>query len=415
MPKNITSVEWQALDIPPGLAFDQATGTFTGTPGEAGDFTVPVTVTTNYGTDTKDVMITIEESEKEWKTIRGGSGVYTHKCIDLGGELLFFGNVSQSLYGHGLFFSYNPNTKQFSESLSLLTGEPVTSDHGDDNDRFYNCAIDPVTKKWIAIFGSYIRTPEGVKQFEDDNINFYSVICCGSPVLQKFCAIGRYNDECTSYIFDINGNLIGKNAYDDNGLSPAAMRVDFNRIWSSPNVICWSNSLNKFFVILRTAPDTTPTWIAYSNGGLIWNKYIFQNASGVLPCFITEMNDYLLAACGLSYSGNKGISASSSISKSTDGYNFEAIKTISGYIPSGDIFNGVAYSQDKNTLCMIGEYASTFITTDLINYTIKRLPISNHAIAPDCGVIWSDTIKSFIVIPGSHAAREGQTFYTLHL
>ena len=60
MPKNITSVEWQAQDIPSGLAFDSQTGTFTGTGEEAGIFTIPVTVTTNYGTDTKDVKITIE-------------------------------------------------------------------------------------------------------------------------------------------------------------------------------------------------------------------------------------------------------------------------------------------------------------------------------------------------------------------
>ena len=61
MPKNITSVEWQAQDIPSGLAFDAQTGTFTGTAEDVGTFTIPVTVKTNYGTDTKDVLITVEK------------------------------------------------------------------------------------------------------------------------------------------------------------------------------------------------------------------------------------------------------------------------------------------------------------------------------------------------------------------
>ena len=58
MPKNITSVVWSASNLPSGLSFDTATGTFSGTPTVAGEYTVPVTVRTNYGEDTKDVVIT---------------------------------------------------------------------------------------------------------------------------------------------------------------------------------------------------------------------------------------------------------------------------------------------------------------------------------------------------------------------
>ena len=60
MPKKITSVNWTASGIPSGLSFNEETGTFTGTAGEAGEYTVPVTVRTNYGTDTKDVTVTVE-------------------------------------------------------------------------------------------------------------------------------------------------------------------------------------------------------------------------------------------------------------------------------------------------------------------------------------------------------------------
>lgn len=59
MPAQITSVKWTAQNIPSGLTLDEATGTFSGTATEVGEYIVPVTVETNYGTDTKDVSLNI--------------------------------------------------------------------------------------------------------------------------------------------------------------------------------------------------------------------------------------------------------------------------------------------------------------------------------------------------------------------
>lgn len=50
MPQQITRVKWTASNVPSGLSFDA----------EGGEYTVPVTVETNYGTATKDVMIEVE-------------------------------------------------------------------------------------------------------------------------------------------------------------------------------------------------------------------------------------------------------------------------------------------------------------------------------------------------------------------
>ena len=60
MEKRITSVQWSATGLPAGLSFNTATGTFSGTPSEAGDYTVPVMVKTNYGQDSKNVIINVE-------------------------------------------------------------------------------------------------------------------------------------------------------------------------------------------------------------------------------------------------------------------------------------------------------------------------------------------------------------------
>ena len=62
MPKNITSVEWSATGVPSGVSFNTQTGTFSGTPEAEGTYTVPVHVETNYGEDTKDVVIEIESA-----------------------------------------------------------------------------------------------------------------------------------------------------------------------------------------------------------------------------------------------------------------------------------------------------------------------------------------------------------------
>lgn len=59
MPKNITSVNWTASSIPSGMNFDTSSGTFSGSPDEPGEYSVPVSVTTNYGSDTKDVEIKV--------------------------------------------------------------------------------------------------------------------------------------------------------------------------------------------------------------------------------------------------------------------------------------------------------------------------------------------------------------------
>lgn len=60
MPKNISFVQWEANNLPAGLSFDNYSGTFSGTTNsEPGEYNIPVSVSTNYGTDKKDVNIEI--------------------------------------------------------------------------------------------------------------------------------------------------------------------------------------------------------------------------------------------------------------------------------------------------------------------------------------------------------------------
>ena len=60
MPKNITSVNWTATNLPTGLSIGQSTGKISGTPNvQPGDYTASVTVTTNYGSDTENIKIKV--------------------------------------------------------------------------------------------------------------------------------------------------------------------------------------------------------------------------------------------------------------------------------------------------------------------------------------------------------------------
>ena len=60
MPKNITSVTWSATGLPSALTINPSTGVISGTPNvQPGDYVANVTVTTNYGNDTKPVTIRV--------------------------------------------------------------------------------------------------------------------------------------------------------------------------------------------------------------------------------------------------------------------------------------------------------------------------------------------------------------------
>ncbi len=69
MAKNITSVVWEATGLPDGLSINASTGVISGTPTvQPGTYTATVKVTTNYGTDSKQITINIAVPES-WKPV----------------------------------------------------------------------------------------------------------------------------------------------------------------------------------------------------------------------------------------------------------------------------------------------------------------------------------------------------------
>ncbi len=69
MGKNITSVSWEATNLPSALTINQDTGVISGTPTvQPGDYMTTVKVTTNYGTDSKTITIRVKIPES-WKPV----------------------------------------------------------------------------------------------------------------------------------------------------------------------------------------------------------------------------------------------------------------------------------------------------------------------------------------------------------
>ena len=96
MPPRIEWVQWgYTPPLPRGLKFDEETGTFSGTPTVPGEYTVPVFVETEYGSDIKDVEIKVE-------TATYGYGVYSARRFYTGtavGKELFIKNSAPDADG----------------------------------------------------------------------------------------------------------------------------------------------------------------------------------------------------------------------------------------------------------------------------------------------------------------------------
>lgn len=384
MPKQITMVKWSAKDIPYGVAFDENTGTFSGSPLNAGDYIVPVTVQTNYGTDTKNVALNIEDLKNQWREFTVDTGIALQGCIDNGKEIIFFGNSNKK---GGIFFTYNPSNNTYSDIYRLIDGEKYSDDPDWSSYIFKSCVQDPVSKKWLAFFGkNYVRTPSGVKDLGTD-VNFYNITTCWAGNLQKFCVIGvDSKGEKNSYLFDIDGNLLDKSSA-ISLISDYSLPSTGTTRASDDDVLCWSDKENKFI----TKSSGTNGVIAYSSDGLNWEKStiygsFYQHTTNLIYRLET-LGLFIVTSGGITVSGSSGV-ASSSIYTSSDGLTWTKIDSPKNFLPVN-----IAWSNSKNALCLVGYYGSSYITKDLINWELIKMPVTIQQFGD---LIWSDTANAFI-------------------
>ena len=80
MPRHITKVKRSASELPWGVSFNEATGTFSGTPEDIGEYIIPVTVQTNYGKDSKNVKMCSTKGYNVY--VLGGNSTEMAKITD---------------------------------------------------------------------------------------------------------------------------------------------------------------------------------------------------------------------------------------------------------------------------------------------------------------------------------------------
>ena len=390
MPKQITMVRWSATNVPYGVAFDENTGIFSGTPANAGDYVVPVTVETNYGKDTKDVALNIEDLKNQWREFTVDTGIALQDCVDNGQEIIFFGKNSS--YKGGIFFTYKPSDNTYSDIYKLIDGAKYSNETDGTSYNFKSCVQDPVSKKWLAFFGkNYIRTPSGVKDLGSD-VDFTCIATCWANSLQKFCVIGQSSGgELTSYLFDVDGNLLDKSS-SINLVSNFKLYSTSNTNRSRDSVLCWSDKENKFVAISNSS-----NVIAYSSDGLNWNRTTISGVTlldtGRVIYRLEELGLFILSSGRITLSGNQGI-ASSSIYTSQDGITWTKIKSLTNLMPTK-----IAWSESKQILCMVGYYKGSYITKDFTEWEL--INTENTTLDFTGELIWSDTANAFISPQGN--------------
>ncbi len=151
MPPRITRVRWSASNVPFGVSFNEATGTFSGTPEDTGEYTVPVRVETNYGTDTKDVVMTVDPPSGLVYAVGSSSEIWS-------------GNAEAD--ANGLRKLNMPNVSRLFELSSMMSVPGIYGFGGKTASGMYVCGVSYADFGLDESFGT-ATTP---KKFPVDNV-----------------------------------------------------------------------------------------------------------------------------------------------------------------------------------------------------------------------------------------------------
>ena len=244
--------------------------------------------------------------------------------------------------------------------VKLLVGLPLKAVYKTQSAKNGSHSLEKIIPMYISHIKSSI--------FNSFNLSFNSH-------LEKFCVIGRAsNGSLTSYLFDINGNIIDKS-------SAINLVSNFDIATNSYDVsICWSDTENKFVAV--SYQGTNSGVVAYSSDGLNWNSTKISGLVSGYPLgpvsWNEKFNAFVLAAKNYIYT-------------SPDGITWTRIKTFSDFT----IYE-MAWSESKQTLCIAGTNYVSYITKDLAEWEKLSMPA---AINPSGKTIWSNTVNGFIATP----------------
>ena len=396
MPKNITRVRWSASSLPWGVSFDEQTGTFSGTPDTAGEYTVPVTVETNYGKDTKDVLITVAENV-DWVELSGANaeGVAWNSREFQGGQPLMVG-----LYGNG--------------TTPVETLVP------------YVCYTSAGYRQRPVVNSNYEKET-GVMAFEDMSGVVYAVSDKGYTV-----NIYGLVKDCGRFLY-----LIGRNE------EQRILRLNPDtKLFVPPyptedwNAACYSSSVSAQQSIYYFSKDGTAVRIKQPLSGAAAMDTTYQQSIG-----ITKVNPNCAAYSPIS--GKMCVSSSNNmVATSYDGVTWETASTPDNFVQLSyhdDLYkffargettkllyvsddgmtwtplnstpiplktvNTIAYSRAHEAYCVVGEMDDgatnySLHSTDLENWTKKKIT-ADESLKFKSVVYVGGGINAFVTVPVS--------------
>ena len=141
----ITSVTWAVDNLPDGVIIDKDTGVISGTPAEAGSYTVPVTVVTDWGNDIKELKMLIEgRSEEYCFTYQGRNFIINLKeDTETPPEPQIITDTSVSAMFVGITITTNYTGKSYCVTLMATGKKPITWRLAEDSPD--TCSINSTT------------------------------------------------------------------------------------------------------------------------------------------------------------------------------------------------------------------------------------------------------------------------------
>lgn len=286
MPKQITSVRWEASNVPYGMAFNETDGIFSGTPDVAGNYTVPVTVETNYGRDTKDVFVKVKslyweqhevphtnlgEMNTTSKFVTSTLNMYygdvpksNSKCL----LMPFYSVPNYSIRGYVYSSSFYDRLYGTYDFTFLTSSTSIT-------DRYiynYYC-YEPSTKRlYFRFFYNYswlTYLDSSKKDYTFYNItsfieaNYVPFAFSYSPSLNKMLVVAKHASKSNMRVFLVQNGVVIKN-------SGGTYYQDVNFAVSKPitNVV-WSPKAQVFCVSGENGVAVSPdgeTWTVKTSG-----------------------------------------------------------------------------------------------------------------------------------------------------
>ena len=395
MPKKVTKVKWSASELPWGVSFNEATGTFSGIPEDFGEYIVPVTVQTNYGKDSKNVLMNVKNPYWVKRLYPKISNIQTKAY---GGSKLFYADKFSYLDGSpGVIFPVVINS-----SLRVGLIDSVEGDYFHWNmSGGYS-----YTTTYTYFFRDYCYCKAAsvfvLKDSSDaaypKTIVYKNPWLSGLSYIQNSSVYGKWM--AADYSPELGYGLFVSSQHEVVKLTQSGVNYSINGSIYSPDVgtvyeACLRWSGEKGIFCLTGSKGT-----ASSPDGETWELNTENAPEDLIELFWNADTGKFMA-----------ISKSERIIyASEDGLMWEKAHTTPVPELGGAVIKRMAYSEKLKKYCVAPNYGtSVYFSTDLETWTASK--VSAEKLDLICDVIYAPSLNNWILV-GTNSLSLSY-FYTL--